>query len=201
MFKNPFQKEKSTAIDQTFPVTLHLNARFQPKHRHELEDALEEILSARNLGEITGGGTMQMPSGEISSCDIELDLQGNPPETLATLTHILDTIGIAKGSKLIWQTEADTTAEQSVGTLEGLAIYLNGTDLAAEVYETCDINEVIQQLEALLGALGSLYSWWEGPENTALYFYGTSYGKMLAAIEPFLQEHPLCQKSIVKQIA
>lgn len=201
MFKNPFKKDTPATPEQSFPVTLHLNARFQPNHRHELEDALEEILSAKALGEVTGGGTMQMASGEISSCDIELDLLGNQPETLAALTDILNKIGIARGSKIIWQTETGSNKEIPVGTLEGLALYLNGTDLPEEVYATCNINEVIQQLETRLEKIGSLYSWWEGPENTALYFYGTSYSKMLAAIEPFLQEHPLCQKSTVKQIA
>lgn len=38
-------------------LVLHLNARFQPKHRFELEDALQEILQKNQAGEITGGGT------------------------------------------------------------------------------------------------------------------------------------------------
>ena len=47
-------------------VTLKLNARFQPKHRFELEDALMEIFEKEKMGEITGGGTAQMPDGEIA---------------------------------------------------------------------------------------------------------------------------------------
>lgn len=37
--------------------------------------------------------------------------------------------------------------EIQVGTLEGLAYYLNGAELPKEVYETCDINYVIDQME------------------------------------------------------
>ncbi|MCI8336480.1 MAG: hypothetical protein HFI72_04910 [Peptococcaceae bacterium] len=201
MFKNLFKKEAPVPAGYDFPITLHLNARFQPKHRHELEDALEEIFSQRGLGEVTGGGTLQLPSGEIKSCDIELCLKDDQPETIEAITHILDKIGIAKGSKLIWQTTEDTDREQPVGRLEGLALYLNGTDLPKEVYQTCDINQLIEQIENLLDTNGSLYSWWEGPEQTALYFYGASYGAMLAAIEQLLQEHPLCEKCITNQIA
>ena len=47
-------------------LTLKLNARFQPKHRFELEDALQEILAEKQLGEIAGGGTAQKPDGEIT---------------------------------------------------------------------------------------------------------------------------------------
>ena len=53
-------------------LTLKLNARFQPMHRFELEDALQEILEQNNMGEVTGGGTAQNPGGEIAYCDIEI---------------------------------------------------------------------------------------------------------------------------------
>lgn len=55
-------------------LRLKLNARFQPMHRFELEDALQEILSKEGLGEITGGGTAQNPDGEIAYCDIDIHL-------------------------------------------------------------------------------------------------------------------------------
>ena len=52
-------------------LTLNLNSRLQPMHRHDLEDALQEILEKINLGEVMGGGTLQNPqTGEIESCDI-----------------------------------------------------------------------------------------------------------------------------------
>ncbi len=36
-------------------LTLRLNARFQPRHRFDLEDALQELLERENMGEVTGG--------------------------------------------------------------------------------------------------------------------------------------------------
>ena len=60
---------------------------------------------------------------------------------------------------------------------------------------------VTLNLNARLDGMYSLLSWWEGSEHTALYYYGVSYGQMLAAITDFIGEHPLCQKCIVKQIA
>lgn len=38
-------------------LSLKLNARLQPIHRFELEDALQEVLEGKRLGEVTGGGT------------------------------------------------------------------------------------------------------------------------------------------------
>ena len=105
-----------------------------------------------------------------------------------------------KGSKLILSDTADQK-EIPVGRLEGLALYLNGTELPAEVYKSCDINYAIEQMEERLSGIGRLYSWWEGPSETALYFYGEGYKKMLDAIKDFIEEYPLCQKCRTEQIA
>lgn len=58
-------------------LLLHLNARFQPKHRFELEDALQEIFEKNNAGEVTGGGTLLKENGEVESCDIEIEFYEN----------------------------------------------------------------------------------------------------------------------------
>ena len=88
-----------------------------------------------------------------------------------------------------------------VGTLEGLAFYVNGTDLPDEIYESCDINHVIEQMESAMNGIGRFYSYWEGNEWTALYFYGVSFVEMKQKIEPFIASYPLCQKSRIEQIA
>ena len=195
--------EQSDKFEYSYHVTLNLNARLHPMHRYDLEVALEEILSERKLGCVDGGGTMQLPSGEIEFCDIELMLQDNTEESLTSLESIIEKLGVAKGSKLLLWNEADEDVwcERPVGNLEGMALYLNGTDLPAEVYQTSDINYVIEQTKSLIKGIGAMYSWWEGPQNTALYFYGESYDKMFAAIKNFTEEYPLCQKCVIKQIA
>ena len=177
-------------------LVLKLNARFQPKHRFELEDALQEILEKKQMGEVTGGGTAQNPDGEIAYCDIDIHLEDDKPDSVKWLVDLLDRMGIPKGSVLQGAEE-----EIQVGTLEGLAYYSNGTDLPEEVYRTCDINYVIEQMEKAIEGIGHMYSYWEGATYTALYFYGSSYEEMKRKVEPFIAEYPLCQKCRIEQIA
>lgn len=176
-------------------LVLHLNARFQPKHRFELEDALQEIFQKNKAGEITGGGTSLKENGEIGSCDIEMDFSG-VQKSLEWLVNLLNTIGIPKGSVL-----RGIEPPINVGTLEGLAIYMNGTDLAEEIYKSCDINYVIEQLEQTIEGIGHMYSYRELNEFTALYFYGTSFSAMKEKMNPFVSSYPLCQKCHIEQIA
>lgn len=177
-------------------LTLKLNARFQPKHRFELEDALQEILEKEQMGEITGGGTALNPDGEIAYCDIEIHLEDETADSVKWLADLLNSMGIPKGSVL-----QGVEPEMKVGTLEGLAYYSNGTDLPDEVYQTCDINYVIEQMEQAMEGIGQMYSYWVSATHTALYFYGSSFAEMKQRIEPFLAVYPLCQKSRVEQIA
>lgn len=191
-------KENTKETQYPFHVTLQLNARFQPVHRHYLEDAIESILDKQKLGEVDGGGTMQLPSGEIEFCDIEINLKDNAEETVKRLEEIIDALGVPKGSKLYTH---ENDMEIPVGRQEGLAVYLNGTELPDEVYQECDINYVIEHMEELMGEAGKMYSYWEGPNDTALYFYGESYDKMLEAVQDFLNEYPLCAKCVINRIA
>ncbi len=177
-------------------LTLKLNARLQPKHRFDLEDALQEILEKEQMGEVAGGGTAQNPDGEIAYCDIEIHLVDDNLDHVKWLAELLNKMGIPKGSVL-----QGIEPEIEVGTLEGLAYYSNGADLPDEVYETCDINYVIEQMEQAMEGIGSMYSYWEGPVYTALYFYGSSFAEMKKKIEPFIASYPLCQKSHMEQIA
>lgn len=177
-------------------LTLKLNARFQPKHRFELEDALQEVLEREEMGEITGGGTALKPDREVAYCDIEICLRDEKPDAVQWLADLLNRMGIPRGSVL-----QGTDPEIEVGTLEGLAYYSNGTELPEEVYKSCDINYVIEQMERAMEGVGRMYSWWEGSAWTALYFYGSSFSEMKKRIEPFLAEYPLCRKCRIEQIA
>lgn len=176
-------------------ITLHLNARLQPKDRFILEDALQEIFEKNNAGEVTGGGTLLKENGEIKSCDIEIELyeENKSPEWLKSL---LNSMGIPKGSFI-----QGAGQPISVGTLEGLAIYLNGTDLPEEVYRSCDINYVIEQLKQAVDTVGSMYSYRELDTFTALYFYGVSFSLMKEKMEDFVSTYPLCRNCRIEQIA
>lgn len=177
-------------------ATLKLNMRLQPMHRHDIEDILQELLEEKELGEVDGGGTAQQPDGEIQYCDIDLSLHSGTDRAKAELLEVIGQLALAKGSALLFGEE-----EIPVGTKEGMACYLNGTELPDEVYANCDINYAIGQMEKAMEGIGWMFSYWQGPKDTALYFYGTTYEDMKKCVEPFMAEYPLCQKARLEQIA
>lgn len=180
-----------------YNVTLRLNARLRPLDRGDIyEDPILAALEESGSGTVSGGGTMMSENGEVEYSDVELELDDNN-KCLETLLGVIENIGVPKGSRLIPEVGGDIPA----GTLEGLALYINGTELPAEVYKNSDINFVIEKIGELLGEAGNMYSYWEGSQNTGLYFYGASFDEMKSRMESFLAEYPLCQKCRVVQIA
>lgn len=180
-------------------VVAQLNARLQPLHRGEyFEDPLDAELRKAGYGEVSGGGTLQDQVGEIEYCDIEVLLKDAPPASIDLIVATLERLGAPKGSKLHIEPES---RELALGTAEGLAIYLNGTDLPDDVYRSCDPNVVYDEFNRLLGSAGRVLSYWQGPRETALYLYGTSCAEMQSRIVGFLATYPLCQRSRTVQIA
>ena len=177
-------------------LTLELNAKMQPMHRHDIEDIIAEALDAAQCGETDGGGSFMNENGEIRFCDIEIKLSENTTENIDVLLKVIGDIKVPKGSFLKGE-----DIEIPVGILEGLGLYLNGTDLPDETYINSDVNHVVDECKRLLGEAGELYSWWEGSAETALYFYGASFNEMRDRLASFLAEYPLCQKCRVVQIA
>ena len=192
------KKENKVEIEPEF-IVVTINARIQPMHRGEIyEDPLDEILSKSSIGEVSGGGTLQSQSGEIEHCDVEIQVNSSSNEAIELIRSSLEKIGVPKGSKI--NVEA-SDSEIEFGTLEGLAIYLNGTDLDAEVYANSDSNHVYSELDRLTQGNGKVYSYWQGPTETAFYLYGTSYSKMKSQISELVNNYPLCQKCRIEQIA
>ncbi len=179
---------------ETVNVVLELNARLQPVHRGEIfEDMFEEMFARYDIGEITGAGTFQMASGEVEKCDISMSVNKNRLNPFISLLKRIDII--PKGSKLIINGE-----ETPIGTAQGMAIYLNGTELSEEVYKNNDVNELIEQLDKALDNIAQRLSHWEGPAETALYYYGKDYISMKKAILPVIKKHPLCEKCRTEKI-
>jgi len=176
-------------------LTIELNAKLQPMHRVQMfEEPLEKVLLQAKAGELLGGGTLQSATGEIEKCDITLDVNDDRIEKI--LAYLQGIRIIPKGSKIVCNQE--TTL---IGQAEGLALYLNGTDLPTEVYQSNDINELISELQDALGEKCFMFSWWEGRTETALYFYGENYLEMYESVEHILDIHPLCKLSHTKRIA
>ena len=180
------------------PVTVRLNARLQPLDRGDIyEDPLAEALEAAGLGSVTGAGTQLAEDGGIEFCDIDLALETADDQTLDRVVAALEKLGAPKGSKLLY----GETEERPFGKSEGLAVYLNGTDLPDDVYQTCDVNHVISEFDRLLDGVGSFHSHWQGPTETALFLYGENAEKMRGLIAPFMQSYALCQQARLEQIA
>lgn len=180
-------------------IIARLNDRAQPLDRGDLyEDPLDYVLREAGKGAVTGGGTLLMPSGEIEYCELEIELSDASEETIALIKAALEKMGAPKGSRLII---GAGSREVPVGTSEGLAVYLNGTDLPQSTYESSDVNVVYEEFERRLEGVGSVHSYWEGPTETALYMYGSSFDAMQEALQDFLETYPLCERARVVQIA
>jgi hypothetical protein len=181
-------------------VSVRVNARLQPMDRGAIfEDPLADALSARGLGTVTGGGTHLLESGEIEACDIEVEVAGASPERLHELVEALETLGAPKGSSLRLAEGAGEPIP--FGRWEGLALYLNGTDLPDAVYAQCDPNFVRAEIDRLLEGTGRVMSYWDGPTETALYVYGQSFADMRTRLQAFFDTYPLCQRARVVQVA
>ena len=177
-------------------VTVRLNDRAQPMDRGErYEDPLQELLAKNGWGEVSGGGSQLSEDGEIVFCELELLLSEITPDTLRAIADKLDSLGAPVGSRIL------SEPELSLGSSEGLGIYLNGTDLPDETYRDCDVDVVYSEFNRLLIGIGSVHSHWQGPTETALYVYGRTAAEMRTALQPFLDSYPLCERARIVQIA
>jgi hypothetical protein len=177
-----------------------LNARIMPLDRGErYEDPLTDALAGNGFGEVTGAGTMQSQEGEIEYCGIDIDLL-DVPKGVPFICDFLAQRGAPRGSKLQYESEGQKI-EVPFGVAEGIAIYLNGTDLPDEVYRDCDVNYLYEEINRRLGDRGALQGHWQGPTETALYAYGNSADEMRTLISGLMAEYPLCQRARVVTIA
>lgn len=199
MFGNLFKKKQQPEATPSNFIVAQLNARIQPMHRGEFfEDPLNEELTRHSLGEVSGGGTMQMKSGEIEYCDIEIQVVRSLGDVATKIVEVLERLGAPKGSKLTIEADGSQLA---FGVSEGMAVYLNGTDLPDNVYKECDSNFVHSEFNRLLAGEGRVLSYWQGPTETAFYVYGASFVEMKAKVSSFVASYPLCQQCRIEQIA
>ena len=180
-------------------VVATLNARLRPDDRADIEDALDAAMAKHKHGvRVVGGGTLMAPNREVSECDIEIELDDPSDAMIEMVMRTLEAMLAPKGSRL---NILDQNRRIDFGLQEGLALYLNGTDLPDEVYRDCDVNHVFGECQRLLEGIGAVNSHWQGPEETALYMYGSDFKIMRERLAPFLSTYPLCQQCRVEQIA
>lgn len=172
-----------------------------PLDRGEIyEDPLDELLKANGIGEVTGGGTMQLKSGELEYCDLEIKLNSNEinENDIQQIIKKLEELGAPKGSKL---TIEKTDQKIEFGQKEGLGIYIDGVNLDPEVYKNSDINFVISEIKKLTKDNSEITKYWEGGNETALYYYADSFAEMKESIKEFMNSYPLCKGARIEQIA
>lgn len=191
-----FGKKKAAPVR----VMAVLNARLQPLDRGEIEDAFDTAMSEQGFGIRTvGGGTLLEANGEVSQCDIEIEIDDFSDKAVDTVKGVLGAMLAPRGSHLLLPSQNNQRI--AFGTHEGLALYLNGTDLPDEVYRTCDSNHVYAECQRLLEGVGHVASHWQGPTETALYMYGRNFEEMRQRVGSFLQAYPLCARCRIEQIA
>ncbi|MCC6881981.1 MAG: hypothetical protein IT576_07510, partial [Verrucomicrobiales bacterium] len=112
------QSNSPTAFPAHF-VTAQLNHPLMPLDRGDrYEDPLDEALSAEGLGETSGGGTMQVISGEIDFIDVEIelnDLERGVPFVISKLEEL----GAPKGS-ILRVHDTEPAREIQFGKTEGI---------------------------------------------------------------------------------
>jgi hypothetical protein len=190
---NLFKKKKPMVVVAT------LNARLQPDDRADIEDALDAAMAKHKHGvRVVGGGTLIAKDGEVRECDIEIELDDPSDAKIDMVMRTLEAMLAPKGSRL---NIPDQSRRIDFGLQEGLALYLNGTDLPDEVYRDSDVNHVFAECQRLLQGIGAVSSHWQGPEETAFYMYGSDFKIMRERLAPFLNTYPLCQQCRVEQIA
>jgi hypothetical protein len=188
LFKKIFKKKTNSS---EWHLTLQLNARIMPLDRGDtFEDPIDQVLKELGIGEVDGGGTLLSKNGEIEYCDVEIYLNERSDTNYDKLHSFLMQLGVPKGSFLISEDD-----KKEIGDLEGLAIYLDRTDLD-ENPESCDINRLLSELTEVLRSEHKYGSYWEGSEETALYFYGRSFDKMKGLTVQFIEKYPLRNRII-----
>lgn len=78
-----------------------------------------------------------------------------------------------------------------------LASYLDGVTLPKEVYTPTCLEELLEQLAVALGDDLDFRGSWQGPRETALYFYGLDAEQLFATVAPVLRATPLAQNARV----
>lgn len=186
-------------------VIITLNARLNTNDCDQLKEVcLRFIEQEQKAIDLTQAITLKNELGESTGCEFHFSSDLLSDEHIDFIIALFTSTLAPKGSKISILENANNDCKQAFfGTLEGLALYLNGTDLPNDVYQNYSATQAYNACEQLLTAqeLGNVCSIWQGPTETALYMYGPSAAAMQQAIAGFIESNPLCQKSRQQIIA
>ena len=104
----------------------------------------------------------------------------------------LERAGAPVGSQLL----GSDGVLRAFGRQQSLAIYLDGVTLPDDVYATLDFDALIAGLAEPAGT-DSYHAFWQGPQETGLFFFGPDAEAMWAKVEPALRAMPIGQNARV----
>ena len=160
-------------------------------------DPLDQALERDDRGSsVVGGGTLVGDDHEVVSCDIEVSLANDARKGMRIVIDALERLGAPAGSTA----RLDGGDPVAFGDLQGVGLYLNGTDLPDEVYATSDVNALVDSVSAAVGDAGHLESWFEGSRETAFYFYGLSAETIRGRIVAATADQPLAERARLVQL-
>lgn len=179
-------------------IVINLNARLHPTHRNEIfEIPFDDFIKNEHIGEICGGGTLLEKNGEIIHCDIEIELNRKSNKDIDAIITKLEELWAPIGSKIIIEKEE---IEIPFWKNEGLALYLNWTDLSKKNSEW-DFNYLYEEINISINEVGKIFSLWQWQTETAIYMYWKSFKDINKKISSIIKNHPLCQKCRIEKIA
>jgi hypothetical protein len=179
-------------MPESSTVIARLYEHIEPLNRGQrYEDPLDGALRSASLGEVTGGGSQLGHLGEIEFADIEIRV-AKLDEALPLIIDTLERSGAPIGSELIWP-DGET---RQFGAQQSVAVYLDGTSLPDEVYANMDFDDLIDRLSAAAGT-DSYHGYWQGPQETGLFFFGPDAEGIFTRLEPLLRQMPIGQNARV----
>jgi hypothetical protein len=175
-------------------VVARFYEHIEPIDRGErYEDPLQAVLDETNIGRVTGGGSQLNELGAIDYADVEIEF-ANLDAAVRIVSDALEKSGAPQGSELIHAQDGRVLRE--FGTHQCLAIYLDGTSLPDEVYAELDFDAVVSEIGTAAGP-ASYHGFWQGAEETGLFFFGSDADDMFARVEPVLRKLPIGQNARV----
>ena len=157
------------------------------------EDPLQEALEARNIGRVTGGGSQLNELGAIDFGDVEIEL-ADLDGALSLVVEALERAGAPQGSEVI--DLSDSRVLREFGTQQCLAVFLDGTTLPEEVYQDLDFDAVVTEIGEAAGR-DSFRGFFQGNEETGLFYFGANADEMFTRVEPVLRKLPIGQNARV----
>jgi hypothetical protein len=169
-------------MPQTSTIVARVFEHIEPLDRgSRYEDPLDAALRAARLGEVTGGGSQLGPRGEIEYAEIEIRVD-NLDDALPIIVTTLQRSGAPVESQL----RGPSGVIREFGEQQSVAVYLDGVSLPDAVYAALDFGDTVKRLSDAAGE-SSYHGYWQGPEETGLFFFGHNAEDMFTRIEPVLR--------------